>query len=1379
MKNAGRYDEVLLRRIGTQPAVKAVTDADVYVYESDGSTLASLYTAADKATAAANPTAPDADGNLEFFADPGVYVLKVYVDSVLIRTDTVVVAPHPDDLENATVGTYNVLDYGAVGDGSTNDTAAVQAAIDAAEAAGGGVVFFPAGTYRCNPVVGANDVILRGSGRNATYIVSQSTSAARKIVTIGEANAGGTNAEHCAVEHLTIDGELGNYGTYGLYLDGATHLNVYDVRIVGCTAYGIFLRASAANYWSHFEAVLIEAIGSGGTGLEGVGIYCDAQSNAVTFSATHIIGCTYPGLWINNSNHLKFEGSIQVTGANVNWPYGIVVRGNCTDIDLDLYTEDNGPSVFNANSADIRITTLAGSDYPVVRAKGFFNGSDGCAFAVHAENARTVVIEDGSSFVNFSTALFKVGTIVESFVLGEVDFGWDSVRVPIFDSASTGLDQVVSTGNHHFNVKAFGAKGDGVTDDTAAIQAAIDAAFAADGGVVFFPAGHYITGSELTLYRGVNLQGVSREASHITSSSSTQVFTWGASTNGLNVESLWVTATAGHIFSSANGISRSAIRDCKLSVQATGKSIWHTTYIVIDLLVEHSDLYMAAGATVPGWYCTSAIGGLNSNTWRRLRINANGASQPFFFIEETSAAAYAYDNVFEDITGEICEGGVLHAYSVQALRLANVTDYDSTTYSGSVFYVGKSATGMNSRIVTMLNCGRRGGTLGAGTYDIEVLSTSTNITLIGCGPADGAPSFSLPKGGVLVLNTPSAGGHSEINTLLTDAVKVQPLTSQPALTVGTAYPSGRSLRVQPTTTGVPTRPAVEVRQTADTEDRVNFDWTGKLTWGDGSAVGDVTLYRHAANVLKTDDDLHVASTLWAQAAATIGSHLTIGGNIDHNGSNVGFYGTTPVAKPDGVSASKALADIGLAADTAVVFDVRDYGATGDGSTDDAAAIQAAIDAAVAAGGGTVLFPEGTYATTATLTINSGRINLVGSGIDATVIAYSGAGVALTIDGGNFCLARDLTITSAGTGCVDVSASAANCLSDVFERVRLTGPGRGVAGSYCIRFTTPGAGLGNYFHILSKSYLRAAESLVLTQSGANAQRLAHNTYSSYWTGVSLGSDENHIDGGFWHDSAGTPAGTKTVGIDIATGLNYNIAVGVVMEPGSDAYGVQTAAATGRALVIGMFNVTDGNNIQSTSVTVWSEAETRVRNLRFATDNTEDIGQAAANRPRDLHLARRVVIDQGTVVDPRPILLRGSSVASDGIKRFVTVEQSSATSRGVALGYRASGGIVVAGVMISLGQQLEVGSEADPDAIVVPNDTTSELAVNRGLNVTGDLNHDGSNVGFFGATPVVQPTAYTLTNVTSDKAYDANATTLDEIADVLGTLIADLQSLGLIG
>ena len=48
----------------------------------------------------------------------------------------------------AQAAVHNVKDYGAAGNGSANDTAAINRAITAANAAGGGTVQFPPGTYR-------------------------------------------------------------------------------------------------------------------------------------------------------------------------------------------------------------------------------------------------------------------------------------------------------------------------------------------------------------------------------------------------------------------------------------------------------------------------------------------------------------------------------------------------------------------------------------------------------------------------------------------------------------------------------------------------------------------------------------------------------------------------------------------------------------------------------------------------------------------------------------------------------------------------------------------------------------------------------------------------------------------------------------------------------------------------------------------------------------------------------------------------------------------------------------------------------------------------------------------------------------------------------
>jgi hypothetical protein len=71
---------------------------------------------------------------------------------------------------------FSVKDFGAVGDGTTDDTAAITAAILAASTAGGGTVFFPAGSYKCEGAVLKNYVSLRGVGRSSQLVSTTATS---------------------------------------------------------------------------------------------------------------------------------------------------------------------------------------------------------------------------------------------------------------------------------------------------------------------------------------------------------------------------------------------------------------------------------------------------------------------------------------------------------------------------------------------------------------------------------------------------------------------------------------------------------------------------------------------------------------------------------------------------------------------------------------------------------------------------------------------------------------------------------------------------------------------------------------------------------------------------------------------------------------------------------------------------------------------------------------------------------------------------------------------------------------------------------------------------------------------------------------------------
>lgn len=85
------------------------------------------------------------------------------------------------------------------------------------------------------------------------------------------------------------------------------------------------------------------------------------------------------------------------------------------------------------------------------------------------------------------------------------------------------------------------------------------------------------------------------------------------------------------------------------------------------------------------------------------------------------------------------------------------------------------------------------------------------------------------------------------------------------------------------------------------------------------------------------------------------------------------------------------------------------------------------------------------------------------------------------------------------------------------------------------------------------------------------------------------------------------------------------------------------------------------------------------------------------------------------------------------------------------------------------------------------SSSSLTMAEGTNVkcgtaTGTKFGTGSTekLGWWGTTAVVRSSGWgSITNVTTDKVYDANSTSLDEIADVLGTLIAQLVSYGILG
>ena len=98
---------------------------------------------------------------------------------------------------------FDVRCFGARGDGRTDDTAPINAAISAAAKAGGGAVRFPEGRYRCLAVQGRNRVSLIGEGATlvklgggaSSHILELVGSLAQRVSITGDVARGSTHIE--------------------------------------------------------------------------------------------------------------------------------------------------------------------------------------------------------------------------------------------------------------------------------------------------------------------------------------------------------------------------------------------------------------------------------------------------------------------------------------------------------------------------------------------------------------------------------------------------------------------------------------------------------------------------------------------------------------------------------------------------------------------------------------------------------------------------------------------------------------------------------------------------------------------------------------------------------------------------------------------------------------------------------------------------------------------------------------------------------------------------------------------------------------------------------------------------------------------------------
>ena len=165
--------------------------------------------------------------------------------------------------------TVSVKDFGAVGDGVTDDTAAIQAAITAVNTAGGGTVIIPTGTYLVANVILKSNVNIQGQGygsrlqtTSAAYTLYDNNVAVTNVSISGlriSAYTGYTGiflSESTATAKIAIKDNIFDSGLRAISIDGAIDVLVEGNYFTACTDNTIQIGSSELVY---SKRIIVEA----------------------------------------------------------------------------------------------------------------------------------------------------------------------------------------------------------------------------------------------------------------------------------------------------------------------------------------------------------------------------------------------------------------------------------------------------------------------------------------------------------------------------------------------------------------------------------------------------------------------------------------------------------------------------------------------------------------------------------------------------------------------------------------------------------------------------------------------------------------------------------------------------------------------------------------------------------------------------------------------------------------------------------------------------------------------------------------------------------------------------------------------------------------
>jgi hypothetical protein len=332
----------------------------------------------------------------------------------------------------------SVKDFGAVGNGSADDTTAIQNAINASY---GNTLFFPPGNYLISSALSitapiciqANAGSIQGSVLYGARIFTNT--AGINLLNINYSGSGGNLTGGGSITGLRLDGN--SNAAIGLNITGlnTTKINFYSLNIANCTNIGLYINA---NHSYRFFGCQFVANGITSDTVNNAGVYV-YQGNCVNFfgCASEVNrGC---GVIFNQGYANIWDGGT-IEGNHYHGVYALNLAQQTAITNIDF--EENN-QLNNANIYDVYLSQNANSYFDVsnnnfalntrIANKIYNNGSANYFSNNRAYNGYALLAGSGTggvyigTILNPNTSINIYGKVINSNSSG---FSYTSPAVP-------------------------------------------------------------------------------------------------------------------------------------------------------------------------------------------------------------------------------------------------------------------------------------------------------------------------------------------------------------------------------------------------------------------------------------------------------------------------------------------------------------------------------------------------------------------------------------------------------------------------------------------------------------------------------------------------------------------------------------------------------------------------------------------------------------------------------------------------------------------------------------------------------------------------------------------------------------------------------------